>query len=152
MVVGNSLTFLILLLVTVLSFVNFTKEELIVSLWPTLNLLKLIQFPFLERWEIIFLSFYLYVLLMTVIPYLYHSLFFACHLFRKKDHRPFLLGVLGFWFLISSMYAPSYHGLDQLIEKVATFYVYGVFGFPFLLWILSLGYEKWQRFRDGVRI
>ena len=56
-VLANLITLFIYLQVTFVSFVYFSPDGITKFLWPTLSLVTPFHFSFLERFEIIFLSF-----------------------------------------------------------------------------------------------
>ncbi|KHF30211.1 Spore germination protein [Anoxybacillus sp. BCO1] len=58
MVIANSISAFTFLLITITLFYFFSPDETPLLIWPTLSLLKTIEFPFIERFEVIFLSFY----------------------------------------------------------------------------------------------
>ncbi|RAL22026.1 GerAB/ArcD/ProY family transporter [Thermoflavimicrobium daqui] len=106
--IANTLTLVIYLFALLICYIRFSQAEIRAFIWPTLNLLKLIQFPFLERLEIIFLSFYIIILLMSVVPYFYMSLMGVNRLFHKKKHIPLLPMVCFIWLIIPFIKSPSY--------------------------------------------
>ncbi|MFD0697910.1 endospore germination permease [Paenibacillus sp. GCM10027628] len=134
-VIGNSLSMIIFLMVTVVSFVKFAPEEILEYTYPTLNLMKVVQFPFMERLEIIFLPFYLFMPFMTTIPYLYMTVLGVSQLLGKQDHRAPLIMILSLWILISIFFIPSSFQITQLNTYVAKIGIYFAYLFPIFLWI-----------------
>lgn len=130
-ILANLLTLYILLVVTIVSFVKFSPLEIKQLVWPTVSLLKFIQFPFLERLEVIVLSIYIYVLLATVIPYLFVALLGIRRLFgmqkRPRTGKVALILILALWFLIACFAFPTFVDLlhvTPLIEQVGFFICY----------------------------
>ncbi|UFJ40825.1 spore germination protein [Brevibacillus humidisoli] len=144
-IIANTLSMIIFLLVTLLSYIRFSQPEIMDAIWPTLNLLKLIQFPFLERLEIVFLSFYLFVLFMTVIPYLYVSVFGTSYLLGRQDHRAHLRIVVFIWIVISCWFVPDYDQVTQLQKVWGSVGLFLAFLFPLLLWLYSRIYGSWRK-------
>lgn len=70
-VIANLITLFIYLQVTFVSFVYFSPDGITKFLWPTLSLVTPFHFSFLERFEIIFLSFYLFIIFDSCIPYIF---------------------------------------------------------------------------------
>lgn len=134
-VIANSLSMIIFIMVTVISYVKFSPEEITDYAYPTLNLLKLIRLPVLERLEIIFLSFYLFILFMTIIPYLYTAVLGASQLCGKQDHRNVLRILLCLWILLSFFFLPSSSQVTQMGKSWGTVGTYFAFVFPIFLWI-----------------
>ncbi|OPH47407.1 hypothetical protein BC351_39955 [Paenibacillus ferrarius] len=134
-VIANSLSMIIYLIVTVISFIKFAPKEITEYVYPTLNLFKAIRLPFLERFEIIFLSFYLFTLIMAIIPYLYTALLGASQLFGKQDHRNFLRILLFLWILLSFFFLPSSSQITQMGKFWGMAGLYSAFVFPIFLWM-----------------
>ncbi|MCY9663892.1 spore germination protein [Paenibacillus alginolyticus] len=133
--IANSLSMIIFVTVTVISFVRFSPDEIKDYAYPTLNLLKLIQLPFLERLEIIFLSIYLCTLFMTIIPYLYTAALGASQLCGKQDHRNVLRILMCLWVLSSFIFIPSSSQINQMGKSWGAAGTYVAYVFPILLWI-----------------
>lgn len=144
-VIANSLTLFIYLLATVFSFVRFSPEEVKSFVWPTFILLKPIQFPFLERLEIIFISFYLFVLLFTVISYLYVALIGFVGMGGLRNYRPFLWMVTGLGFLLLLFFEPSHTAFVRLQQWTGNLGVIPAFIVPPLLWLISWGMSARKR-------
>lgn len=68
-VIANSITLLVYLQITFVCFVYFSPDEISQFIWPTLTLVKPIHFSVLERFEIVFLSFYLFIFSDSAFPY-----------------------------------------------------------------------------------
>ncbi|WP_240689057.1 GerAB/ArcD/ProY family transporter [Ammoniphilus sp. YIM 78166] len=123
----------IYLLVTIISFVYFTEEHLKHLIWPTLTLLKIAQFPVLERVEYIVVSIYF----LIVLPNISLRLWVACRCAKKLipiKQRFILLFILALIFFLSS-------GLDthriirqytDLYAKVGFYFLYGYIPLLFL--------------------
>jgi len=86
-VIANTLTLVVYLHITFICFIYFSPEEITQFLWPTLTLVKPIQFPFLERMEIVFVSFYIFLFSTSGIPYLFFVL--SCVIKRTGSCRTF---------------------------------------------------------------
>lgn len=136
-IIANGLSLLVYLIATILCYVKFSPEEVKQFVWPTLLLLKVVSFPFLERWEIVFLSIYLFVLFMTIIPYLYTALLGSTQWLGKENHRPLLWIVLFIWAAASFFYIPTHAEVIKLGEWLGETGMYMAFVFPVLLWLYS---------------
>lgn len=136
-IIANSLSMMIFLIITVISYVRFAPEEIADYVYPTLNLLKLIRLPFLERLEIIFLCFYLFMIFMTIIPNLYTAALGTSQLFGKQDHRNSLRVMLFLWILLSFFFIPSSTQITQLAKWYGEIGLYLAFVFPIFLWIYA---------------
>ncbi|MCR8644694.1 spore germination protein [Paenibacillus sp. N1-5-1-14] len=67
--IASTLTMMIYVFVTLVCFVYFSPYEISSYYQPVLILLKVVEFRFLERFDIIFLAFYLLVVSKAMIPY-----------------------------------------------------------------------------------
>ncbi|WP_261302500.1 GerAB/ArcD/ProY family transporter [Paenibacillus andongensis] len=134
-IIANSLSMLTFVMVTVICFVRFSQDQIKDYAYPTLNLLKLIRMPFLERLEITFLSFYLFLLFMSIIPYLYTAVLGTSQLFGKQDHRNVLRILMCLWILASIFLHPSSSQITQISKLWGTSGTYFAFVFPIFLWI-----------------
>ncbi len=134
--IANTLSLGVYLTVTILSYIRFSEEEIAQVVWPTLNLLKLIRYPFLERLEIFFISFYLIILFMTIIPFFYMSLKGFNQLFQRSVNKLFLYLILGLWVIGFSIQIPTYTEIIQLRQWWSDL-GYGVVVFPIFLWLYS---------------
>lgn len=147
-VIANLLAMNILLIITVISFVNFSPVENEKIIWPTLGLLKLIQFPFMERLEVFFLAFYLYVLFATIIPYLFTAVLGLKRLVGKMDHRGAGWGlrlILFSWVVGSVLYFPTYSDLFQLHKIWSQIALYMLIGFIFGYGLYLVLFHWWKR-------
>ncbi|PFN17576.1 GerAB/ArcD/ProY family transporter [Bacillus cereus] len=72
-VIANTGTMFLYLFVTIICYIYFSSKEIQEIIWPALLLLKSIHFSFLERLEIVYISYYLIVFSSTIYSYLYLS-------------------------------------------------------------------------------
>lgn len=134
-VIANSLTMIIYLTTTIVCFIKFSPAEVTDYVYPVLNLLKVIRLPFLERLEIMCLSFYLFMIFMTIIPYLYVAALGTSQLLGKQDHRNALRILLFLWILLSFFFIPSSSQITQMANSWEIAGLYSAFVFPIFLWI-----------------
>ncbi|EEM40735.1 Spore germination protein [Bacillus thuringiensis serovar sotto str. T04001] len=83
-VIANLITLFIYLQITFVSFIYFSPDGITKFLWPTLSLVTPFHFSFLERFEIIFLSFYLFIIFDSCIPYIFTASDGINQLLNKK--------------------------------------------------------------------
>ncbi|MCZ8512713.1 endospore germination permease [Paenibacillus filicis] len=134
-VVANTISLLFYLVPTLVCFVLFSPDEITSAAWPTLTMFRVVEFSYLERFDIVYLTIYLFVISTTVIPYMFFSVFSLSQLFGKQDHRPFLgVSVLAVLF-VSVFFVPSYLQIKRMGEfwnKAAMAYAIVL---PLCLWI-----------------
>ncbi|KKD41229.1 endospore germination permease [Bacillus sp. FSL L8-0167] len=90
MTISNICTTLYYLFITLICFMFFSPIELNVIPSPVLYLLKTISFGVIERTDLIFLSFWVFVILATLSNYLYFCANGVSSLFKKKEHKKFV--------------------------------------------------------------
>ncbi|ANE45904.1 hypothetical protein SY83_05915 [Paenibacillus swuensis] len=137
-VIANTMSLALYLLVTLVAFVYFSNEGLKDYYWPTLQLLKTIKFTFIERFEIVFLSFYLITLSQTIAPYLHFSTVGMSWGPRFRSNQVSLVCSAAGMFTLSVFYSPSYHELEQLSSLYNYTGLVMAFGFPCLLGLYLL--------------
>lgn len=146
-VIANTITLLIFLQITIICFVYFGPEGILEFIWPTLSLVMPLHFSFLERFEIIFLSFYFFMFLDSAVPYAFAAMDGINQLLNKRDWQ---LPTCIFLFLMIVgllFYTPSTYQIDALRKwwGISGFYVTYIFPVAFLLYITA--YTYWKRRR-----
>ncbi|KRF05481.1 hypothetical protein ASG89_20345 [Paenibacillus sp. Soil766] len=134
-VIANSLSMIVYVMTTIACFIRFAPSEVTDYVYPVLNLLKVIRLPFMERLEIICLSFYLFMIFMTIIPYLYTAALGISQLIGKQDHRNVLRILLFLWILLPFFFIPTSSQITQMANLWGITGVYSAFVFPIFLWI-----------------
>jgi len=145
-VVANTLSMLFFLHVTIVAFVFFAPNEIFQYKWPTLSLLKVIEFRFLERFDIVFLISYLFIISTTWMPLMFFVVFTTAQLMGKQDHSRHLYVFLSLLIVVSFFYIPSLNQivkLEQLNSRLGFNFAYV---FPVFLWLYGKLYD---RFRTG---
>ncbi|WP_374016018.1 endospore germination permease [Paenibacillus thiaminolyticus] len=105
---GNTLTMLIYVFSTIVCFSIFSPDEITEYNQPILNLLKVIEFRFLERFDIIFLAIYLFVVSTSLVPYLYGASVSGAKLFGTKNHSSYVLVICIGTLLATTWIKPSW--------------------------------------------
>ncbi|KEO83834.1 GerAB/ArcD/ProY family transporter [Tumebacillus flagellatus] len=131
---ANLLTLLIYGVSVGVCTVFFSPDDLTSYSFPVLKVVKVIEFRFLERFEIIFLIAYLFMLSRVWVFNLYCSLLGSSQLFHRADHRPHLRVVLAVVVLISVFFTPTYEQVDTLEKVLGKIGFYAAFLFPLFLW------------------
>ena len=103
-VLANLITLFIYLQVTFVSFVYFSPDGITKFLWPTLSLVTPFHFSFLERFEIIFLSFYLFIIFDSCIPYIFTASDGINQLLNKKQFITYLCFIIRVYFHLILLY------------------------------------------------
>lgn len=133
-VIANTLSMLAFMMVTIGAFLFFSPDEITQYNEPTIEMLKVIEFRFIERLEIVFFSFYLFVMSTTVLPLMFLTVFCTTQLIGKEDHRKHLI-----WFLLLGIAyvvvrPPTFKNnamLQQFTDQSGLIIAYAL---PFFLW------------------
>ncbi|MBG9798750.1 GerAB/ArcD/ProY family transporter [Brevibacillus laterosporus] len=147
--IANTISMLVLLFVTIICFLFFSQEQVANYMWPTLTLLKLVEFPFLERFEVIFLSFYLFMQSISWITLSYFSVYTLESLCNAKMKSKHFLIFLGCLVVISFFYSPSFSEVRNFLElaQPLSYFVSYLFPLIFLLY-LAMFQKVIQRRRE----
>lgn len=143
--IANTLTMLFYLFVTFACFAYFSPDGILEFNQPVLNLLKLIEFRFLERFDMILLAHYLIVVSTAWMPCVFFSVFCSRQILGLQDHSTnvivLLLIIIGLVFWLHPTWNES--------EKWQTMIVKGgmqlAFIAPPFLWVYSWIVEKYRR-------
>lgn len=133
-VISNTLSLFAFLLITIGAFIFYSPDEITIYNEPTINIFKVLEFKFIERLEIVFFSFYIFVMSTTVLPLMYFTVFCTSQLLGKKDHSRhaawYLLLVLAYVVIFPPTFERNTY-LQHLIDHVSLVVAYL---FPLLLW------------------
>ncbi|WP_338452896.1 endospore germination permease [Niallia oryzisoli] len=133
-VIANTLSLLVFLVITIGAFAFYSPDEITMYNEPTIEMLKVLEFVFIERLEIVFFSFYLFVMSTTVLPFMFMTVFCTSHLLGKKDHRSHLAWFFLIEFVYVVLFPPSFDRntfSQHIIEQVSLILA---FAFPLCLW------------------
>lgn len=147
-IIANTLTLAVFLIVTIVAFVFYSPDEIIQYKEPTINLLKIVEFRFLERLEIVFLSLYLFVISTTVLPLFFATVFCTSQLFGKQNHSKYVV-----WLLLLNLayvfFFPQTFGRNTQIQKgIEPFSMILWYAFPLCLWVYLSLYSRIKRGGD----
>lgn len=135
-IIANILSILAFTIVTIIVFTFYSPDEITIFSEPALTILKVIELKFIERLEIIFFSFYLFIISTTIIPYLFFTVYCTKRLFLKKFHRLHVFIFFAFTF-IYIVYIPPTFFQNMTVKNFAekTGFVIGFF-FSIVLWLI----------------
>lgn len=126
-VVANTLSMIVFLLVTLSSNLFYSPDQIAEFTWPTLSLLKVIEFHFLERFDIVFLAFYLFLLSTTWSPLLLLAGHCASRLTGHADHSRHVYVIVALVIAGSVVYFPAVkqlRHLDQIWSSIGLVLAY----------------------------
>lgn len=130
---GLLLITLLYLIVAVISFAFFSQRQLQNTLWPTLNLMKIAQFPLIERVEYIVVS----IWLLLILPNVSLKIWSACRGLKKLvklKQRISLLIILVLFFIIANLLIENslIVRLGDIYSKFAFYFIYLYIPFLFV--------------------
>lgn len=133
LIAGNSITSMIYLGVTFVSFGFFSFEQLLREMYPVVTLLGYISFPVLERVESFTFSIFGLKVLMTTVMYLWGTKELLQYQFKKIKSNYLLIGILIISFMVS--FIPK---VLKDVEQWLNYITYAATAIGFLLPILLL--------------
>ncbi|MNI10467.1 Spore germination protein YndE [compost metagenome] len=143
-----TLTTLIYLFITIICFIYFSPDEIKLFNDPVISILKSIEFRFIERIEIPFIAFYLFIFSLVWIPGMYMTTFCTSWLFNKPNNRSHLQ-ILCLAIAVSTYFLqPTYNQTDrsQIFLVIVGFIVEYIF--PVCLLIYLVVTSRVQRRKD----
>ncbi|MEH7225518.1 GerAB/ArcD/ProY family transporter [Bacillus sp. JJ1566] len=131
-------------LITLVTFMFFAQGKLHHLTWPTLTMIKIIQFPFIERFEFIFIFTWLLVIMPVICIYLWAAIRAIKITLPKVKPTYILFFLLAIFVYINSELTDIYY--THLIQKMvlisgAAF----LFGYIPLLFLISLVRSKLKK-------
>ncbi|BBH20083.1 germination protein [Paenibacillus baekrokdamisoli] len=145
LVIANTLTLFVYLGITLICFAYFSPDDITNYNEPLLSLLKVIQFRFLERFDMIFLVLYLFIISTAWLPCMFVAIFCTGQLSGKKDPAPH--AVVFFLLFITSVIVlhPSWNQALKWQQFISEFGIWFAYVFPFLLYLYILVYNRFRR-------
>ncbi len=122
-VLGNTLTLLVYMFITLLCYLVFSPDEITKYNDVLLTMVKIIEYRFIERFDIVMLSVYLLIILRTWVPALYMAVFCTHKLVRwgkPNNHALFLLLCM-----VAAMYVLN-PGWNQSLKWTQQFSYFGL--------------------------
>lgn len=134
-IIANTLSMLGFLLIVLGAFLFFSPDEITIFNEPTIIILKVIEFTFVERLEIIFFSFYIFVISSTVLPFMFFAVYCISQLVGKHDHNGPLILLLVFEFIYVALYPPTFEGNTLFQKNAELFSLVIAYAFPLIFWV-----------------
>jgi spore germination protein AB len=134
-------TMLVYLFIAVISFVFFDINQIKQMIWPTLALWKIIELPFVERFEYIGLSSWLIVVIPNICLFIWSACRCGERTFKKIKKKVWLYFILITYF-ISSFFLQDHETITKFSEIVSKIGFYLVFIYLPLLSCLYIIVKK----------
>ncbi|MGG4494926.1 GerAB/ArcD/ProY family transporter [Brevibacillus reuszeri] len=142
--IANTITMLTYLLVTIACYVQFNPYQIGTYIWPTLDMFETVEFPFVERIEVIFATFYLFIISTSGIPYYFTASFGVSQLLRLKDHKKVVLILSCCYVVLSFFYNPTYYQVITIQNWGGHVGMYISYLFPIFFLLYMMVAERFQ--------
>jgi spore germination protein (amino acid permease) len=146
-VIANTYVMLFYLFVTISCFVFFSPDGISDYKQPVLNLVKVIEFQFLERIDMIILNILLLISSRAWILYMYCAVYCSSQLMNKQDHSSHVPILLGLFIAAIFLIHPSWIQFRTWQEWMSNTGIGLAYIFPVFLWVYTWVYEKYKRRR-----
>lgn len=130
---ANGLTTLVYLALTLVAFMYFSPDEITLFQEPALNLLKVIEFRFFERLEVIMLSLYVFYSATTWMPYMLCAASCSAALLSGHAVRSHLLSILWICVAVAYIVEPSFKQSGKWLKTVTSAGIGAGYVLPFVL-------------------
>ncbi|MDR6554744.1 endospore germination permease [Paenibacillus qinlingensis] len=143
--IANSTSFFVYMLFTLLAFVNFSPDEITQYHNTLISLFKILEFRFLERFDILILSIYLLIIIRTFLPVLYAAVICTQQLGLKGQPRLHILLILTLMVGVTWVWKPGWNDSMRLRDVVQNIGIGIAFVLPPLLWVILIGMRRLRR-------
>ncbi|MDZ5473120.1 GerAB/ArcD/ProY family transporter [Bacillus sp. 31A1R] len=137
---GNAYTTLLFTVVTLVSIGFFSEVSLTRTIWPVLSMFKIIQFPNLERFEFIAISFWMLIVLPNICIYLWAATKGIKRVFGKNQRRYIFIAASIIWGLC--FFIRARYQMNMVTDWVGRISYGTAFIYPVLLAAIVLVKKK----------
>lgn len=141
-IVANVLTLLVYLHVTITCFLFFSPDEITQFNEPTLAALRIIEFRFLERFDMLVLTFYLFYVSTTWMPVAFCAVFTTSQLLGKQDHSKHFYLFCCIIFIVTIIVRPTFDLNEKLVNMTNIYGMVIAYLMPVVLWVFIAIYER----------
>lgn len=139
-----TITYIITYLITL---VRFGKDELTHLIWPTLSLMKTVQFPgaFLENVEGLVMGLWILMIFGSIVPVYFSASLILSKVSRGKEFRHFVLPLIPIIYILSLVpeNLVAAYDITDVIEKYLGVFVVAVV--PIVFYILALIRKRYKK-------
>lgn len=139
-VLYTNLSYLVLMIV---SLTFFSKEQLMKTIWATLNLQQMVYVPFLERFEILLTPLWLLIILPNLMLYTWSVSRGLKRMFQWSQKRNIYLVMLVV-LVVSPIFVrrSEINALDNIVARVG---IYAAFVYPLFLFFMVEVKRIWRK-------
>lgn len=137
-------TTLLYTIITILTFMFFTQGKLEHLTWPTLTMIKIIKFPFLERFEFIFIFTWLLVVIPVICVYLWSAIRSIKLTIPKIKPTFLLIGLLVIFHIVNSQFTDMKYSLfmAKIIDYSGLIFLFCYIPFLFIVSVVRKKLKK----------
>ncbi|UUZ97759.1 spore germination protein [Paenibacillus sp. P25] len=146
-VISSTLSMLAYLFIVIVCFVYFSPDEMKLYNDPVINILKTIQFKFIERFEVLMTSFFLFLFSTSWITTLYLCAFCTSWLFQRQDHRPHLRLLCLIVGIGTYFYMPTFNESGRIVQFFGRIAIGVEYVLPVCLLLYMAAYDRLRRRR-----
>lgn len=139
-------TNILYLFIMIVSIIYFSENQMLRTIWGSINLLKIIKYPFLERIEFIAIPFWMLVVLPGIMQLAWNVLRGTVQLFGWNEKLT-LYG-LAVIVIVASSTLHNRGQVNQLNDFIGIYSVIVSYCYPLLLFALTYVY-KWRKREKG---
>ncbi|WP_435164780.1 GerAB/ArcD/ProY family transporter [Paenibacillus glycanilyticus] len=139
---ANTITMATNLLITLVCFIYFSPNEMVEINQPVITVLKTIQFKFVERIEVIFISLYIGIYSLIWIPCLYFTAYCLKWARNGAGERSYLIGLLFLIGIGTYFFIPTFNQSDWLEHQLTKFGIVIEYILPITIWIYLVIQER----------
>jgi spore germination protein (amino acid permease) len=144
-VLANSMTAALYVWITLVCFAYFSPDEIMEFNQPVISMLKTIEFRIMERIEVPFIAFYLFVYSMIWVPASYFTVLCSSRLLKAGGIRIHLLIFFILLAVSSFFYFPSFNQNEKLETALGSAGAVLEYMFPVVLLFLFWAQDRLKR-------
>ncbi|SFI35091.1 spore germination protein (amino acid permease) [Paenibacillus sp. UNC496MF] len=145
--IANTYTLCVYLFITLVCFLTYSPDEITQFNQPVISIFKILETRYVERFDIIMLTWYLLIISKTWIPSLYMSVYCMKRLFVAGKPGTYIAMLLGGMFLVTWIWNPDWNASSSALKWFSSFGFAIAYLLPVCLWcILSvlLRFKRWS--------
>ncbi|WP_127495476.1 GerAB/ArcD/ProY family transporter [Paenibacillus glycanilyticus] len=142
---ANTITMATNLLIAIVCFMYFSPNEMVEINQPVITVLKTIQFKFVERIEVIFISLYIGIYSLVWIPCLYYMAYCLNWVRNGSGERKYLIGLLILIGIGTYIFIPTFNQSDWLEHHLTNFGIVVEYILPIAIWICLVINERMRQ-------
>ncbi|MGO4547823.1 endospore germination permease [Paenibacillus sp. 2TAB23] len=139
---SNAVTMSVYMFITIICFIYYSPYESKYYNDPIISILKTIEFRFIERIEVPFISFYLFVFSLVWIPCMYIVSYCIRQIFELDSHRTPLRILCALLIIGTYFFIPTFNQSDKLQHWLIWFGFSMEYILPSLLLIYIILYKR----------